>query len=154
MRHQQYCPLGQNWPTPCVQTIPGGIYPNKMIFISGVPSSNPTRFSIYLQNGMDYEPGHIGLVVDARFSFYSDRNVLVRNHREHGNWGREEREVSHFPFIPNVPFDMIILIEDHQYKVAVNNQHLLEFRHRIKSQSSIDTLRIDGSVALTQIRFQ
>ncbi|KAL3874440.1 hypothetical protein ACJMK2_037452 [Sinanodonta woodiana] len=143
-----------NPPTPFTQSIPGGIYPGKLIYISGIPSPNPTRFSIYLQNGMTYEPGHIGLVVDARFSFNSDRNVLVRNHRERGNWGREEREVSHFPFIPNVAFDMIILVEEHQFKVAVNNQHLLEFHHRIKPISSIDTLRIDGSVALTQIRFQ
>ncbi|KAK3596031.1 hypothetical protein CHS0354_032554 [Potamilus streckersoni] len=143
-----------NPPTPFVQNIPGGIYPGKMIFISGVPSLNPTRFSIYLQNGMSFEPSQVGLLVDARISFHSDRNVLVRNHREDNKWGREEREVWHFPFVPNVPFDMIISIEDHQYKVAVNNQHLLEFHHRIKSLSSIDTLRIDGSVALTQIRFQ
>ncbi|KAK3596029.1 hypothetical protein CHS0354_032552 [Potamilus streckersoni] len=143
-----------NPPTPFVQSIPGGIHPGKLIFISGIPSPNPTRFSVYLQTGMNYEPSHIGLVFDARFNFNADRNVVVRNHREHGQWGSEERAVSHFPFFPNAPFEMIIMAEGHQFKVAVNNQHFLEFRHRLQPLSRIDTLRIDGSVTLTQIRFQ
>ncbi|KAL3874444.1 hypothetical protein ACJMK2_037456 [Sinanodonta woodiana] len=142
-----------NPPVPFVQNIHGGLYPGKMIFISGIPHPNPSRFSIYLQSGMGHEPNHIGVVVDARFNFRGESNTLVRNHRDH-NWGVEERGVSYFPFMPNVPFEIIILVEGHQYKVAVNNQHLLEFNHRLQPLNRVDTLRIDGDVRLTQVRFQ
>ncbi|XP_060597375.1 galectin-8-like isoform X3 [Ruditapes philippinarum] len=141
-----------NPPVPFVQGM-GGIYPNKMIFISGVPHPNPSRFTVYLQQGSQHEPHHIGMCFDARFNYGNDRNVVVRNHKQ-GNWGQEERHVTHFPFMPNGNFEMIILIEPHCYKVAVNNQHLLEFNHRVRQLNLIDTLRIDGDLRLTQVRFQ
>lgn len=40
------------------------------------------------------------------------------------------------------------------FQVAVNNQHLLEFNHRVQPLNMIDTLRIDGDVRLTQVRIQ
>nr|ACA09732.1 tandem repeat galectin [Ruditapes philippinarum] len=141
-----------NPPVPFVTGM-GGIYPNKMIFISGVPNPNPSRFTVYLQQGSQHEPHHIGMCFDARFNLGNDRNVVVRNPNQ-GNWGQEERHVTHFPFMPNGNFEMIILIEPHCYKVAVNNQHLLEFNHRVRQLNLIDTLRIDGDLRLTQVRFQ
>lgn len=38
-------------------------------------------------------------------------------------------------------------------QVAVNNQHLVEFRHRLPIQSA-NTLSVTGDVRLTQVSFQ
>ncbi|XP_060552848.1 galectin-8-like isoform X2 [Ruditapes philippinarum] len=140
-----------NPPVPFVTGM-GGIYPNKMIFISGVPNPNPSRFSINLQCGY----GDIALHFDVRFNFGSDRNVIVRNSQLTNSWGPEERTLpcGYFPFQPNMYFEAIVLVEPYCFKVAVNNQHLLEFNHRVRQLNLIDTLRIDGDLRLTQVRFQ
>lgn len=138
-----------NPPVPFVQPIPGGVYPGKMIFVSGIPHPGASRFNINLKCG-----GDTAFHFDARFNFGSDRNVIVRNAQQNGSWGPEEKQSPYFPFNYNQFFDMIILVEHACIKVAVNNQHLLEFYHRIQPISRIDTLRIDGDVRLTQVRFQ
>nr|QDJ94295.1 galectin [Archivesica packardana] len=141
-----------NPPVPFIQNV-GHMHPSKMIFISGIPHANPSRFSIYLQQGSQHEPHEIAMCFDARFSFGKDRNIVVQNHKQ-GNWGSEERKVPYFPFQPNNHFEMIILVESYCFKIAVNNQHLVEFNHRIQPLNRTDTLRIDGDVSLTQVRFQ
>lgn len=145
-------PPSYNPPVPYVQSF-NGLYPGKMIIINGVPNSNPGRISVYIQRGPDLEPVEIAFVIDARFNFGNDRSVIVRNHKQ-GSWGSEERYSPCFPFYPNTPFEMIILVESHAFKVAVNNQHLLEFCHRMQPLNRMNTLRIGGDVTLTQVRFQ
>nr|QHI46338.1 galectin [Sinonovacula constricta] len=142
-----------NPPVPFVHNL-GGLYPNKMIVLSGIPHPGASRFTVYIQRGHHHEPQEIAMCVDARFRFGSDNNVVVRNSKISNNWGAEERHSPFFPFAHNVPFEMIILVEHNQFKVAVNNQHLLEFYHRLQPLSRVDTLRVDGDVRLTQVRFQ
>ncbi|XP_052767583.1 galectin-4-like isoform X1 [Mya arenaria] len=141
-----------NPPVPFVHHL-GGLYPNKMIVISGIPHPGASRFTVYIQQGSHHEPHEIAMCVDARFWFNNESNSVVRNHKQ-GGWGSEERTIPFFPFAQNAPFEMIILVEHHQFKVAVNNQHLMEFRHRIQPLGRFDTLRIDGDLRLTQVRFQ
>ncbi|KAH3853523.1 galectin-6-like isoform X2 [Dreissena polymorpha] len=141
-----------NPPVPFVHHI-GGLYPNKMIVIHGIPFPNPSRFTVYIQQGNHHEPHEIAMCVDARFWFNNDTNTIVRNHKQ-GGWGSEERTVPYFPFAPNVPFEIMILVEHHHFKVAINNQHMFEFRHRLQPVAKYDTIRIDGDVRLTQVRFQ
>ncbi|XP_052768312.1 galectin-4-like isoform X3 [Mya arenaria] len=141
-----------NPPVPFVHHL-GGLYPNKMIVISGIPHPGASRFTVYIQHGSHHEPHEIAMCVDARFWFNNESNSVVRNHKQ-GGWGSEERTIPFFPFAQNAPFEMIILVEHHQFKVAVNNQHLMEFRHRIQPLGRFDTLRIDGDLRLTQVRFQ
>ncbi|XP_045179475.2 galectin-4-like isoform X2 [Mercenaria mercenaria] len=140
-----------NPPVPFVQGL-GGLYPNKMIFISGIPHPNASRVTINLQCGHEIVAFHF----DVRFSFGNDRNVIVRNTKQTNGWGPEERFLpgGYFPFQQNMYFEVIILAEPHCFKVAVNNQHLLEFNHRIQPLNRVDTLRIDGDLRLTQVRFQ
>lgn len=142
-----------NPPVPFVHNA-GGLYPNKMIFISGIPHPNPSRFTVYLQHGRHHEPNDIAICVDARFNYGNDRNVVVRNSKVSNAWGTEERNCPFFPFMPNTPFDMIIMVEPYCLKVAVNNQHLLEYSHRIQPLTRVDHVRVDGDVRLTQVRFQ
>lgn len=72
------------------------------------------RFNINLKCG-----GDTAFHFDARFSFGSDRNVIVRNSQQNGSWGPEERQSPYFPFNYNQFFDMIILVEHACIKVFV-----------------------------------
>ncbi|XP_052251319.1 uncharacterized protein LOC127858321 isoform X2 [Dreissena polymorpha] len=141
-----------NPPVPFVHHI-GGLYPNKMIVIHGIPFPNPSRFTVYIQQGNHHEPHEIAMCVDSRFWFNNETNTLVRNHKQ-GGWGSEERTVPYFPFAPNVPFEMTILVEHNHFTIAINNQHMFEFHHRLHPVAKYDMIRIDGDVRLTQVRFQ
>ncbi|VDI67660.1 galectin-9 [Mytilus galloprovincialis] len=141
-----------NPPVPLVTPIQGGLYPGKMINISGVPNPTATRFTVNLQCGA-YEGSDIALHFDVRFQAGADYNVVVRNSCQNGSWGAEEKQLPYFPFMPNASFDMIVLVEQNQFKVAVNNQHLFAFSHRIPFQR-VDSLVIKGDVRLSQVRFQ
>ncbi|XP_041354356.1 galectin-4-like [Gigantopelta aegis] len=142
-----------NPPTPYLINMPGGLYPGRMIFISGYPRPNASRFSVNLQCG-PHESNDVGFVFDARFNFGGKSNATVRNHKVGNVWGTEETHGSYFPFLPNSPFDMIILVDPMSVKVAVNNQHFCEFGHRIQPISRIDWLNITGDVQLTSVRVQ
>ncbi|XP_060597380.1 galectin-3-like [Ruditapes philippinarum] len=131
----------------------GHLKPNDIIFICGVPRPKATRFTVYLQNGDKFQPSLITFCFDVRFSYGYDRNCIVRNHKD-GGWGMEERQIGYFPFKTGEHFEMIILVEQGCFKVAVNDKHMLQFNHRIRQLDRVDTLRIDGDVTLTQVRIQ
>ncbi|XP_052283844.1 galectin-9-like [Dreissena polymorpha] len=138
-------------PVPFVHNL-GSVYPGRMIFISGIPHPYPSRFTVNFEskpNGPD-----IAFHCDFRFNFGENHNVIVRNTQTNNKWGPEERPVSNFPLLPNVFFEMIFLVEQHCFKVAVNNVHLLEYKHRLQPLSKFTFLRIDGDVRITQVRYQ
>ncbi|XP_013073316.2 galectin-4-like isoform X3 [Biomphalaria glabrata] len=153
-----YNPAGQsggpivNPPVPFTGAIPGGMYPGKMIFVSGVVNPNAQRFSINLVTG-NTENHDFGLHMDVRIAFGSERNVIVRTNKKGGAWGPEERQAPFFPFAPNGNFDVTILAEQNSIKVAANNQHLFEFHLRSPLQE-INHVLVMGDVRLTQVRFQ
>ena len=71
------------------------------------------RFNINLDCGAD-----IAFHFDTRFHFGSDINTIVRNAKQNGSWGPEERQTSvSFPFCQDMFFDMIILAEHNCFKV-------------------------------------
>lgn len=142
-----------NPPVPFVSSIPGGLSTGRMINISGVPFPNASRFTINLQTAA-YDGSDVAFHCDVRFRTDDGSvNTIVRNHCQGGAWGAEERGASYFPFVPNANFDILVLAEPQAFKLAVNNQHLLEFRHRLPIQAA-NTLRVTGDVRLTQVRFQ
>lgn len=49
-------------------------------------------------------------------------------------------------------FQMIIYCDVKEFKVAVNGVHSLEYKHRFKELTSIDTLEIDGDIHLLEVR--
>ncbi|CAH1792322.1 unnamed protein product [Owenia fusiformis] len=138
---------------PYVSTIPGGMYEGRMIFISGIPNPGCDRFNINLMTGVK-ESDDRAFHFDARINWGSPRNQCVRNSCLSGRWGEEEKHAPYFPFTPGVNYDICILVTDKGYKVSVNNNHYIEFRHRLKGLTRINTLRIEGSTKLTNIRMQ
>ncbi|XP_060083867.1 galectin-9-like isoform X2 [Ylistrum balloti] len=142
-----------NPPVPFLSGIPGGAVPGKMINIMGSLASMPCRFHVNLQEGTQ-DSCDVAFHMDVRFRFGSDGNIIVRNHMSRGTWGMEERTIPFFPFSIGASFDMIILVETTCFKVAINNKHFLEFKHRLHPPTRYSTLKIGGDVRLSQIRFQ
>ncbi|GBN08154.1 Galectin-4 [Araneus ventricosus] len=135
---------------PYAYPIYGGLKPGMMVYISGRPSASAQRFTINFQNGTaPYPPPDIAFHLDVRFFSRS----VVRNSRTNNVWGGEENMVSHFPFQPAVNFDMIIRVEFERFMVAVNGQHFVEFRHRLKPLDMFDTLDIENDIIVSSIRF-
>ncbi|XP_045182938.1 galectin-5-like isoform X2 [Mercenaria mercenaria] len=136
-------------PVPFVYNF-GQLTTGKLVKIDGVSHANPSRFTIYIQQGGDREPHEIGMCFDARFKFNADKHVIVRNHKQ-GGWGTEERDIPFFPFHEGKPFSITILFQQNCFKVTVNNTDFLEFSHRFRPMEYQNTVRIDGDVQLSQV---
>ncbi|XP_060554657.1 galectin-5-like [Ruditapes philippinarum] len=131
----------------------GCLYPGKMIFISGIPSPSSSRFSINLKSVGGQSKSN-AFHFDVRFDYGNCHNEIVRNANINGSWGQEEKSLScPFPFRQNAFFEMIILVDKSSFKVAVNGEHILEFRHRFPIEN-IDKLVIKRDVRITMIRIQ
>ncbi|XP_048830482.1 galectin-3b isoform X2 [Brienomyrus brachyistius] len=130
---------------PYNMALPRGCYDKMLISISGQILPNANMFAINLGRGND-----IALHINPRFN-EAGRQVIVRNSLQGGNWGKEERECGSFPFVRGKPFVMKILCTSNEFKVAVNNSHLLEYRHRIRELNSVNNLNIIKDVTLTSV---
>eukprot|EP00058_Branchiostoma_floridae_P024800 XP_002610290.1 hypothetical protein BRAFLDRAFT_126856 [Branchiostoma floridae] len=155
---QPGAPLPQRGPgpvynpqVPYIGSIPGGLYPGKMVIINGtVHPGMPDRFHFNLQCGASTAPrADIAMQFNPRFA----ARAVVRNSLTNNKWGAEEKDTPYFPFMPGQPFELMVLCQQDSFKVAVNGQHLTEFRHRIQPLTRVDTLVVEGKVSLQQIRF-
>ncbi|XP_046564370.1 galectin-9-like [Haliotis rubra] len=142
-----------NPPVPFTTSIPGGIYPGRILNISGIPNPDSTRFFISLMCGQSSQ-ADIGFQFGVRFNYLDDCNQTVRNHRVNNVWGTEEKHQNYFPFVPNAEFNMTILIEEAEIKVTINNKHFCEFNHRIQPLSRVDFLNVGGDVRLVSVQIQ
>ena len=78
------------------------------------------RFNVNLDCGAD-----VAFHFDTRFLFGSDINTIVRNAKQNGSWGPEERQTPvSFPFCQDMFFDMIILTEHNCFKVLKQKETL------------------------------
>ncbi|XP_040267232.1 galectin-3 isoform X2 [Bufo bufo] len=125
---------------PCEIPLPVGCTKGLMLNISGVP--NGKRFVIDFKEGND-----IALHFNPRFD--ENPNVIVRNTMTRGQWGKEERECPKFPFQKGQPFRLQILFEPEAFKVAVNNENICQYKHRLRNFSGIKSICISGDVTIT-----
>ncbi|XP_010640646.1 galectin-5-like [Fukomys damarensis] len=124
-------------------SIPGGLFPARVITVSGIILHNAKSFHINLCTGSD-----IAFHLNPRF----DENVVVRNTQIQGRWGEEERSLPFtMPFRQGYSFTVWITCEALCYKVALDGQHLLEYAHRLKHLPDIDHLEVNGDIELTKV---
>lgn len=116
-----------------------------LITIVGTVNPRPNRLQVDLIKGQD-----IAFHFNPRFN-EDNRKVIVCNSMLQNNWGKEERTLPRFPFEAGKPFKIQILCEADCLKVAVDDAHLLQYKHRIKDLNQITKLRVAGDVTLTSI---
>ncbi|KAM3958633.1 LOW QUALITY PROTEIN: galectin-7 [Aphomia sociella] len=127
---------------PCVHTVPGGLYPGRMIRVQGNTPPGAQRFAINLQCGPNTDPrDDIALHLNFRFV----EMCVVRNHLTAMDWGVEETAGGATG--QGEQFEVLLLCEPQSFKIALNGVHFSEFLHRIPF-SRISHLTLDGDVTV------
>uniref|UniRef100_A0A2K5QHC0 Galectin n=1 Tax=Cebus imitator TaxID=2715852 RepID=A0A2K5QHC0_CEBIM len=119
--------------------------PGRTVVVKGEVNTNAKGFNVDLLAGKSKD---IALHLNPRLNI----KAFVRNSFLQESWGEEERNITSFPFSPGMYFEMIIYCDVKEFKVAVNGVHSLEYKHRFKELSSIDTLEINGDIHLLEVR--
>ncbi|XP_028251925.1 galectin-3b isoform X2 [Parambassis ranga] len=138
----------QSLAVPYKQNLPSGVYDKLLITIGGTIKPNAEKITVDLSTSSD-----LAFHFNPRFNEGGGK-VIVRNSCIGKKWGKEERELQHFPFIQGQPFEMKILCTSREFKVAVNNAHLLEFKHRVTDLRSINTLNIYYDLNLSKVHME
>ncbi|XP_055982487.1 galectin-9-like [Sorex fumeus] len=132
------------YPMPYFTLISGGLSPSKNIFISGIVPHNSNSFYISLRSGND-----IAFHMCAQLL----ENTVVRNTQIYSSWGLQECSLlGPMPFVRGQGFQVRILCENHCLKVAVNGQHLFEYKHRMAYLPGINNLEVGGDVQLSHVQ--
>uniref|UniRef100_A0AAZ1XMK2 Galectin n=1 Tax=Oreochromis aureus TaxID=47969 RepID=A0AAZ1XMK2_OREAU len=77
---------------------------------------------------------------------------FVRNSFLSDCWGHEETVLASFPFTAGQYFEMIIRCDSQHFRVAMNGQHQLDYKHRMKELSAINQVEVKGDVTLLAVR--
>ncbi|XP_064127517.1 galectin-9-like isoform X1 [Loxodonta africana] len=129
---------------PYFTAIPSGLYPSKSIIMTGTVLPKAQSFHINLRSGSD-----IAFHLNPRFN----ENTVVCNTQINGSWGSEELWLpGKMPFNRGQNFSVWILCESHCFKVAVNDQHFCEYKHRLRNLPAINNLEVAGDIQLTHVQ--
>ncbi|KAI7692819.1 Galectin-4 [Sarcoptes scabiei] len=150
----------RNAEIPVCCPIPNGkLQLGTLISICGIIKSNGRSFRVdFMRNcghcGDSNKDDSILFHFNPRIGGTSDgRNVVVMNSFCDGYWREEERNMDSFPFACGTQFRLMILVEAEMFKIAVNEQHLYEFKHRCDF-NEIGHLHIEGDLTLDLIEFR
>ncbi|XP_057657025.1 uncharacterized protein LOC130894314 [Diorhabda carinulata] len=127
--------------------IPGGLVPGRMCRIQGVSHPDSDRFNINFQVGPK-PSDDTALHISVRHK----QGYIARNSYINEEWGEEQGE-GELRIGEAESWEIIVLVDESDYKIAVNGQHFCEFPHRI-SYSKVTDLLIDGEVSITLISWE
>lgn len=109
---------------PHVDRLPNPLETGSWITVTGTPKKNADGFAIYLQSGDSPDgDGDVAFVINPRFK----EETSVRNTKENGSWGTEEREQPNFPFKPEDRFEISIVTLPKVFKVSRDSLIITEF---------------------------
>jgi hypothetical protein len=125
--------------------IPGGMQ-GTYVLLDGLVNASPGRVSLSLMTDDKNIPFHF----DIRFSYGTDRNLIVLNTMTNNGWATEVRPAG-FPFAPNQRFSLLINCEAGVIFVRVSGAKIYTY-DRLKSCDSMNRLHISGSLAKAYYR--
>ncbi|KAJ4918230.1 hypothetical protein JOQ06_006455 [Pogonophryne albipinna] len=138
----------QSLTVPYSLALTGGVYDKMLITIAGTIKSDAEKFAVNLKT-----PTDLAFHFNPRFNDYG-KKLIVRNSFIDNKWGSEERDLQSFPFKQGKPFEMKIMCTNKEFKVAVNNSHVLIYSHRVSDLRSINELHIDKDVTLSKVNVE
>lgn len=131
---------------PFLGLIPGGLRHGSMVRIKGIINNHGERCQINIQTGAALNPRDD---VTLHISIRPNEAVVVRNTLQNQVWGAEER-YGGCPIHYGQSFDVLVLVEVNQYKIAINGSHFCTFNHR-QSVHSARFVSISGSCVIHSI---
>ncbi|KAK2543602.1 Grifin [Columba livia] len=122
---------------------PEGMCPGWSIVVKGETSSSTSMFEINLL----CDPGdQIALHFNPHFS--SSR--IICNSFLTNCWGKEEI-INTFPFEAMEPFQVEIYSDQDYFHIFINENKILQYKHRQKQLSSITKLQILNDIAISSV---
>ncbi|XP_036248463.1 grifin [Molothrus ater] len=122
---------------------PEGICPGWSIVVKGETSSTSGMFEVNLL----CDPGdQIALHFNPRLSI----SRIVCNSFLNSHWGQEEVN-STFPFKAKEPFQVEIYSDQDYFYVFINENKVLQYKHRQKNLSSITKLQILDDIDISSV---
>lgn len=122
-----------------------GLSVGRSIIIKGETNQNAESFCVNLRPATGSD---IALHLNPRLK----KRVFVRNSFLSDCWGHEETVLASFPFTAGQYFEMIIRCDSQHFRVAMNGQHQLDYKHRMKELSVINQVEVKGDVTLLAVR--
>ncbi|XP_055595150.1 galectin-4-like [Uranotaenia lowii] len=131
---------------PFLGLIPGGLRPGSMVRIKGVINNHGERCQINIQTGAALNPRDD---VPLHLSVRPNEGAIVRNTLQNQVWGTEER-YGGCPIRYGQHFDVLVLVEVNQYKIAINGVHFCTFNHRMPVHT-VRYVSISGNCTINSI---
>ncbi|XP_013881936.1 galectin-8 [Austrofundulus limnaeus] len=122
-----------------------GLSDRHRIIIKGQINKNGISFVVNLRESSGT---NIALHLNPRMK----KKDFIRNSYLGECWGPEEKSLECFPFSDGEYFEMIIICESQQFRVAVNGRHQLDYKHRVQDLTRIKQLEVLGDVSLLDVR--
>ncbi|KAM6033203.1 galectin-4 [Chlamydotis macqueenii] len=131
-----------NPPLPYVAPVVGGLWPGMAIYVQGVVQPHADRFRVNLACGPE-EGADLALHLNPRFG---GEGQAVLNSRRAGCWEQEQRR-DLWPFACGMPFEIVIAVTPHGYRILVNGSPFEEFLHRLPAEL-VAAVTVDGDLEL------
>uniref|UniRef100_A0A6A7FNY0 Galectin n=2 Tax=Hirondellea gigas TaxID=1518452 RepID=A0A6A7FNY0_9CRUS len=139
----------QNPVTPHLQPVPGGFVPGTIAHVTGTFTPGAASLIIKLQSGPGGDPADdVGLCLYGRVrEGQLGRNSFTRA----AGWGPEELAPGVQGLAPSMTFDVTIMCDPLQFKIAYNGKHVCEYMHRMNpaSLSYLNVASLPGDLSLS-----
>ncbi|XP_037541945.1 galectin-8 [Nematolebias whitei] len=130
---------------PFTAQLDGGLTVGRSVIIKGQINANAISFAVNLREASG---SNIALHLNPRLK----KGVFIRNSFLSECWGPEEKNLERFPFSAGQYFEMIIMCDPQHFRVAVNGQHQVDYKHRVQDLTRITQLQVLGDVSLLDVR--
>lgn len=136
-----------NCRTPFLGRFPHGLREGQAVRVRGMVKGDADRFDVNFHSDRDLD--NIALHFNPR----QGQNDVVLNHREHGDWGEEQRGFDLFPFERDQFFDLFFVVLDDKFNMYVNEDFFTSFHHQSNFRE-VQYLSVNGDVELMDVDMQ